>query len=167
MNLSIFIFCLFVNPINNDTNCCNASFFLIPKQQQISVYKESNHKNLSCYIINDTVTEYYFTGIIYEIKKDYAYVKGSYVFEEGNDIEGWIEKKYIGTNIISEDSVPLYLAPDFSAEKTYIIYPEWYPIEILECYGEWVYITYEDKNQKKSGWLHKKHQCSNPYTTCN
>jgi len=167
MNLSILMFCLFLNPINSDTNCCNTSFFLIPKQQQIPVYKENNHKEILLYIINDTIDEHYFIGTIYKINKKYAYIKGSYVLGEESNIEGWIEKKYLGTNIISEDSVPLYLAPEFYAENIYIIHPEWYPIEILKCHGEWIYITYEDKNQKKSGWLHEKYQCSNPYTTCN
>ncbi|MDR1006119.1 MAG: hypothetical protein LBL74_04570 [Bacteroidales bacterium] len=167
MNLLIPLVCLLLNIADNDSNCCNVSAFLIPKNQQIPIYKESNHKEILCYIINDTMTEDYFIATIFRIERNYAYVKGSYVLEEGNDIEGWIEKKYLGTNIISESKVPLYSAPKISSKKIYITNPEWYPIEIIKCYKDWVYIIYEDKNQKRMGWLLLEYQCSNPYTTCN
>lgn len=165
MNLLVLFFCMAFNTII-DTNCCNANIIIIPKHQLIPIFKESNYRDTLDYVINDTVNENYFNGVIYQIKDKFAYIKGSYTFSE-KIIEGWIELKYIGIYLIMESKIPLYVSPNILTNKVFIQDPEWYPLEIFNCSQGWLYVKYRDKKQNKTGWLPPEFQCFNPYTTCN
>lgn len=167
MRSSILTMCAFFIFAYSETVYCQADCFLITKQQEIPIYNEYTHQNVTAYVLNDTITEDYFIGVIYKIKKGYAYIIGSYTSDKNDYIKGWIEIKHVGTNIISDDQIPLYCYPTICSKKIYLKTPEWYPMEILKCHGSWLYVKYVDKYQCVSGWLHKKYQCSNPYTTCN
>ena len=146
-----------------DTNCCNSDFVLIPMQQKIPLFQDGK---VTQYIINDTVTENYFIGSVYSIDGEYAYIKGGYAFDT-TLIEGWIKTDYIGTYTILDDKIPLYVSPDYGSQMVFIDNPEWYPLKIIKCYSDWIYVHYIDQYQSLHGWLPKEYQCANPYTTCN
>jgi len=166
MNLLVSFFYLALN-ITINTNCCSVEVVLIPQNQPIPIYNESSHVSIKGYIVNDTMDENYFSGIILNMEKNRSYIKGSYALDTVN-IEGWIETKYLGIYLVLDDNIPLYSKPDTLYQKALIKNPEWYPLEILKCHKEgWLYVKYQDKNQKKAGWLSPKYQCSNPYTICN
>ena len=149
-----------------DDVCCKAGFVLIPKHQKISVFKDKEGTILAGYIINDTISENYFGGVIYEIKNGFSRISGSYTFK-GGDIEGWVQSKYLGTYLADLSNVHLYVAPCYSSTKERLENPEWYPMSIIKCYKSWVYIIYKDHYQEKSGWLPPEFVSSNPYTISN
>jgi len=171
--LLLILLLLFINiniNINNsnDINYCACSGFLLPKQQYIPLYKDTNCSDISCYVINDTISEDYFVFKILQTVENYAFISGGYIISDTTIINGWIELKYITTNLVIEDSIPLYSNHSKkSAIQSHINYPYWQPVKIIKCYKNWLFIEYTDKYQKKSGWLSNEYNCSNPYTTCN
>jgi hypothetical protein len=156
----------FVREKSDTASCCNANIVLIPKQQSIVLYKRNNYNDTLDYIINDTISENYFVGTIYDMKNEFSFVRGSYV-QDTTEFMGWIETKYLGIYLMMGDKIPLYSEPKPSSTKIFINNPEWYPLEIIKCDRKWLYIKYKDKNQERIGWLSPEFQCPNPYTTCN
>lgn len=165
MNILVLIFNLFISNGSIDTICCHAVIILRNRQVSIPIFNNLKHKDTLNFIIDDTLKEEYFSGVLFKIKGKYAYIKGQYM-GYGYTYEGWIMKKYIATNLILLDSIPLYKTPKLKTIKTYIIDPKWYPVEILKCRDGCLYIKYHDSRQKKKGWLSPKYQCADPYTTC-
>ena len=146
--------------------CCEVEFVLIPKQQLIPIYKDYKNHVVINSILNDTISENYFIGVIYEIKNNFSRIKGSYVFGE-EIIEGWIKTEHLGIYLSDFLNVSLYSKPFYSSKKWILKNPEWYPIPIIKCKNNWVYVKYIDSHQKKSGWIPPEHQSSNPYTISN
>jgi hypothetical protein len=165
MKILILIFNLILSNGSIDTSCCHANIILRNKQVLIPIFKDLKHKDTVNFLIDDTLKEEYFSGVLLQIKGKYAYIKGQYM-GYGYIYEGWIMKKYIATNLITLDSIPLYKDPQLKAIKTYIIDSKWYPVEILKCRDGCLYIKYYVSRQKKKGWLSPKYQCADPYTTC-
>lgn len=122
MNTLTLLFCFTLNAVI-DTCYCNTEVILIPKHYSIPYYEENDNGNIIGYLINDTITEDYFIGVIYDIKGDYSYIKGSYVLDTV-DIAGWIETKYLGIYLVLEKNVPLYYKPNVLSKKKMIIDPE-------------------------------------------
>lgn len=149
-----------------DTNCCNSHFVLKNKQENVYMYTDNKGMYLIDTIINDTILEDYFTGRIYYIENEYAYIEGNYVFDSIKH-KGWVLTENLGIYTLLSSKVPLYKDPNLSSSVSYIVNPEWYPLKIIKCKREWLYVIYEDKIQKVAGWLFIDYQCPNSYSPCN
>lgn len=139
---------------------------LIQKQKPIAVYKDRRGNEELTTIFNDTLTENYFVANIYMVSKKYAFIRGSYAFDD-KMISGWVDKKEIGIYLIMRDSIPLFKSPDKNSKISLIRNPQWYPLQVLGVDDDWLYVKYQDSTQKVKGWLPIEYQCANPYTTCN
>jgi len=85
--------------------------------------------------------------------------------------KGWIKKAdYLGTYArnYSIDKLTLYSKPNLKSKPKSII-KEYYEglYEIMKCNDEWVEVKVTINGKEYSGWLERKMQCPNPYTTCN
>lgn len=156
----------FLQP-TTDTNCCNANVVLSQTQAAVTVYRDCNRNDSIGFIMNDTLREDYFVGTIYQIKDGFAKVEGEYAISQESIPKGWVELRYISTYLVMDSQVPIYDNPNTNSGKTFIDFPEWYPVEILDCFQGWLYVNYRDNKQQKTGWLPPEFQCANPYTTCN
>jgi len=85
--------------------------------------------------------------------------------------KGWIKKAdYLGTYArnYSIDKLTLYSKPNLKSKPKSII-KEYYEglYEIMKCNDEWVEVKVTINGKEYSGWLERKMQCPNPYTTYN
>lgn len=147
---------------------CSCTAILVPKQVNVPVYKDTIKKIIIGKIINDTINEEYYILSIIKINKQWAYVNASTPFDSTPKI-GWIQTKYIGIYPSNFSSINLYTFPNKNTKiKSIIIKPEYYPFNVLDCRGKWLYVSYLDADGRiKEGWLAPEDQCSNPYSTCN
>ena len=148
---------------------CIGDAILIPKHTYIPIYKDKGIHIVDS-IINDTIKESYPFICIYKLEGNYAYVSMGVPF---NDIllekKGWVELKYIGTNLAYyDDVVPVMKQPD---DKSIVVFqinkPHWgdiYPI--IDAYDKWLKIQ-NVYDPKEIGWVAPEYQCNNPYTSCN
>ena len=139
-----------------------------PKNIKIPLYKNNNSKIVNYEIINDTVKEEYYSLYIDKIKRKHVLVEAYTPFDRIKKV-GWINIKYLGIYPSSFFKINLYSKPNLKSKiKSQIIKPEYFPFNILDCSGEWLYVKYLDADNKyKEGWLAPDDQCSNPYSTCN
>lgn len=153
------------NKPKNET--CRCSVILFEKQRKVPI--SNNNGEVICYIMNDTITEDYFGISIMKIKNNRAYVSASATLYDTLPKIGWIQTKYLGIYPNKFSKINLYSKPDTkSLVRSTIIKPEYYPFNILDCKGAWLYVSYYDVDRKKKdGWLAPDDQCSNPYSTCN
>lgn len=149
------------------TNTCNCNVLLFQKQQKVPLL-DSKGKVIR-YIMNDTITEDYFNINILKLSHNLAFVNASGTLHDTIPQKGWIKTKYLGIYPSNFSTINLYFKPNkVSKIKAKIIKPEYYPFNILDCNGKWLYIKYFDGDKKfKEGWLSPEDQCSNPYSTCN
>lgn len=171
--MKLYLFILTICPIlligqnTVTTKTCNCSAILFKKQQQVPIV--NNKGKVTCYIINDTIKEDYYVVTIFKISHNMAYVSASATLYDTIPRQGWIKTKYLGIYPSSFLKINLYSKPDLKSKiKSQIIKPEYYPLNIYDCSGEWLYVKYLDADKKyKEGWLAPEDQCSNPYSTCN
>lgn len=166
-----FMFFIFVSSVlscKSQKIDCDCSAILIPKQIEIPLYNEYGKHNIKNRIINDTIKEEYYILNIFKIVKQYALVSAFTPFDSTH-IKGWIKTQYLGIYPSNFSTINLYFKPNKTSKvKAKIIKPEYYPFNILDCNGKWLYIKYFDVDKKfKEGWLSPEDQCSNPYSTCN
>lgn len=148
---------------------CNCECVLMPpKNNKIPLYQNLYNKNINYIIINDTIKEEYYSLYIDKIKGKLVFVEAYTPFDTVKK-KGWIDIKYLGIYPSSSFKINLYSKPDQKSKiKSQIIKPEYYPFNILDCSGEWLYVKYFDVDKKyKEGWLAPVDQCSNSYSTCN
>lgn len=159
------IFLFGQNTVSTKTSTCTAILF--KQQQQVPLL--NNKGKVTCYIMNDTIKEDYYAVTIFKISHNMAYVSASATLYDTIPRQGWIKIKYLGIYPSSFFKINLYSKPDLKSKiKSQIIKPEYYPFNILDCSGEWLYVKYFDADKKyKKGWLAPEDQCSNPYSTCN
>ena len=142
---------------------------LIPIHTQIPLYQKINGSIID-YTMNDTIREVYpFIGI-YKIKGSFAKVEISeFEGEEYIQKVGWIETKYLGTNLNNYSGItPIMSEPDQQSTVVFeVINPQWGDYyRILDAYDGWLKIE-NIYNPQEKGWLAPQYQCNNPYTTCN
>jgi len=147
---------------------CNCSVIMIPKGIQIPLYSLSNKNEIKIHLLNDTIKEEYYIINIYSQEGKMFKISGAAPHDTVNK-NGWIESKYIGIYPSIFDEIKLYSKPDTSSKvMSTIIKPEYYPFNVVKCFGKWLYVQYVDTDKKtKEGWLSPDNQCSNPYSTCN
>lgn len=159
-----------LNTLNcmSQKNNCSCSAILIPKHIEIPLYSSMKGNIVENKLINDTITEEYYVLSIIETKKYRSKVKAITPFDTIPKT-GWIQTEYLGIYPSSFSQINLYRRPRLKANvKSIIIKPEYYPLNILKCKGDWLYVTYVDIDKKiKEGWLSPEDQCANPYSTCN
>jgi len=148
--------------------CDSECILMPPKNIKIPLYNKYNSKTVNCIIVNDTITEEYYSLHVIKIKREFALVEACTPFDTIKKV-GWINIKYLGIYPSNFLNINLYCKPDLKSKiKSQIIKPEYYPFNILDCSGEWLYVKYFDADKKyKKGWLAPGDQCSNPYSTCN
>jgi hypothetical protein len=150
-------------------NKCNCSVVLYYNQQKIPLFDEKG--KVIYYIMNDTITEDYYGAIIMKINKNHnlAYVNATATLYDTIPKIGWIEMKNLGIYPNKFSVINLYCKPNTESKiKSKIIKPEFFPFNILNCKGNWLYISYFDVDKKiKKGWLSPEDQSSNPYSTSN
>jgi hypothetical protein len=158
---------LLLSQNKKDVNPCNCGAVLLNKQQQVPLL--DNKGNIISYIMDDTIKEDYFGIFIFKISHNLAYVSASATLYDTIPRKGWIQTKYLGIYPSSSFKINLYSKPDIKSKiKSQINKPEYYPFNIIDCKGNWLYVKYLDADNKyKEGWLSPHDQCSNPYSTCN
>ena len=144
----------------------SASALLIPDQKKVGLLKQPNGMVLN-YIVNDTISENYYSLEITEMRGEWSYVH-AYSMLDTNKV-GWIKTKYLGiyTRNYSEDLL-LYVQPTKNS-KVKCVFKEWLSDlwEIKDCSNRWLYIIKKIHGKTIEGWLPPEMQCDNPYTTCN
>ena len=122
------------------------------------------------YTINDTIKENYPNIYIYKIEGNFAKVIVCVPLDdEISDKTGWIEIKYLGTNLNNySDITPIMSEPD---EKSTVVFEikdaNWGDLyHVLDAHNKWLKIQ-NIYNPEEVGWLAPKYQCNDPYTTCN
>lgn len=149
---------------------CFCESILHDRQVNIPVYQKDGSRIIITY---DTITEDYYTAYIMKIKDKRAYVSVSATLYDTIPKTGWVETKYLGIRVANwndDGSLYLYKKPTKTSKiKSIIIEPPYfYPISIIKCYKNWLYVSFLDvDNIMKEGWLSPDNQCSNPYSTCN
>lgn len=148
-------------------NVCRCSVILAQKQVKAPIL--NNNRDTICFIMNDTITEDYFGISIIEMKHNWAFVNASATLYDTIPKIGWIQTKFLGIYPSKFSPINLYCKPDIKSKvRSTIIKPEYYPFNVLDCKGTWLYVSYTDVDKKmKFGWLAPEDQCSNPYSTCN
>ena len=142
---------------------------LIPRNIQIPLYQSIGGAIID-YTINDTIKENYPNIYIYKIEGNFAKVIVCVPFDdEISDKIGWIETKYLGTNLNNySDITPIMSKPD---EKSTVVFEikdaNWGDLyHVLDAHNKWLKIQ-NIYNPEEVGWLAPKYQCNDPYTTCN
>ena len=92
--------------INNNTSTLKGEYIghalLIPKHIPIPIYGSYEGAVIG-YAINDTIKESYVLVSISEIKDGLANVIIDYPLENNREQYGWVETKYLGTNLSNYD----------------------------------------------------------------
>lgn len=174
MKTTIFALCLFsiVSCQNSNSQSSDNAWpwnaLICIDQVQIPVYNKAKKDVVSYFIMNDTIKEEYFLIQILSKNRNLVKVKTASAFEESKISEGWMELKYLGIYTNSknkEGSVPLYLKPDIQSDNTKLITNK--IVKILDIKDDWYKVVSFSKHSKFIGWIKKKDQCANPYSTCN
>ena len=151
----------------------NGFALLIPMHTYIPVYNNPKKEYQIDSVINDTMRENYVFIDIYQIKNGMAEISANYFFDSISGVAcpsvyGWMEVKFIGTNLANYSSiVKAYASPNRSSDVVFeIVYPhwgDWYPVK--DASKGWLYIQ-NIYNASQCGWVAPEDQCNNPYTTC-
>ncbi|MEA4935446.1 hypothetical protein SDC9_95743 [bioreactor metagenome] len=150
---------------------CSCQVVLFEKQIEVPIL--DNKGKLIDYVVDDTLKEDYYTVIISKINHGMAYVDVRAPLYDTIPKIGWIEIKYLGIRPASHQPINLYRKSAKRYQiRSQILKPEWgywsADIKILDCTGEWLYVSFLDgDNKMKEDWLSPEDQCSNPYSTCN
>lgn len=169
--LSFFLIIMIACQSGNDSSINNAwpwNALLSVDQIQIPIFENSQKKEVKYYILNDTIKEEYFLVQIIYKKGDLVKVKTASALQEDKISEGWTELKYLGiyTNPKNkEGSINLYTKPNEKSDSLKLITNS--ILYILDIKDEWYKVSLESGGVQKSGWIRKKDQCANPYSTCN
>ena len=157
-----------------DERLFNGFALLIPMHTYIPVYNNPKKECQIDSVINDTIQENYVSITIYRIKDGMAEISVTYLLDSILGIfffffEGWMETKFLGTNLASysDSIVKAYASPNRSSDVVFeIVYPhwgDWYPVK--DASKGWLYIQ-NIYNASQCGWVAPEDQCNNPYTTC-
>lgn len=157
-----------------DEHPFNGFALLVPMHTYIPVYNNPKKEYQIDSVINDTIQENYVSIAIYRIKDGMAEISVTYLLDSILGIvrpsaEGWMETKFLGTNLASysDSIVKAYASPNRSSDVVFeIVYPQWgdwYPVK--DAYKGWLYIQ-NIYNASQCGWVAPEDQCNNPYTTC-
>jgi hypothetical protein len=169
--LFLIILPIFMFGQDNTESKCNCSCSTVLYYKQIKIPLFDGKGKVVCYIIDDTIKEDYYGIIIKKIdkKRNLAYVYASAILYDTIPKAGWIETKYLGVYPSNFSTINLYFKPSRESKiKSKIFMPEFFPFHILDCRGDWLYVSYLDVDKKiKEGWLDPEDQSSNPYSTSN
>ncbi len=146
------------------TNCV---VLLKPVQIEVSVFNKPNGEEIYK-IMNDTLTENYYTLQIIEKKGNWFKIKPNSISENKMN-EGWIQID--STGIYSrnyESPLVLFEKPNTKSKRTAEI-QEYFTemLQVMDCEDSWILVSIKLKDKSYCGWLSPKDQCANQYTTCN
>lgn len=160
-----FIFC---NSIYSQNYNCE-TFIKIDYTNDIKVFSKPKGK-LIFKAKNDTLKEDFLSLTILKQSLDYYYV--SLINGQlGKERKGWIKKTEpiaIYARNYGNTELNLYEKPNVDSKVKCKI-DKWFNdmFEVLNCQNKWLYVRLKTENKIYEGWLEKKMQCSNQYTTCN
>jgi hypothetical protein len=150
---------------------CDCKAFINPHYGgQIYLFDKPNGLKTDS-IRNDVEHEDYLAINILKDDDDYFYVKIARSIAKLSK-EGWIKKNdylVIGAgNFINSKTLILYSKPDINSDPKSILNEYIYILFRIEaCQGDWLYVKKDYNGIEYIGWLSKKYQCANPYSTCN
>lgn len=101
---------------------------LIPMHIRIPIFNDKEKTSIISYVINDTIKEEYVLVAIHNIKGKMAKVTvTSPLNEASTDIEGWIEKQYLGIHLSNySDSINIFKKPYYQSSTSFTINkPQW------------------------------------------
>jgi len=145
---------------------------LLENDKSINVYESSILKSVKYQLKNDTEKEEFYLIEILQ-KKDSAFeIKSASAFHENEISTGWVNFNELGiylrpTNV--EGSILLYTAPDIDSQTIPINGNRTELVKIIDLDDSWLKVELRNNTNQEMviGWLNKKNQCSNPYSTCN
>jgi hypothetical protein len=151
------------------SNCCSINCSVLLKEKHIDIPILNDSGKVILVIKNDTIKEDYYTVYIKKIKNDMAYVMAASIFFDTIPRFGWIDLKHLQILPAKYSSINLHKKPKKNSSiKTVIINPGYdNPINILNCKGNWLYVSFLDIDGfVKEGWMEPEDQCSDPYSMC-
>lgn len=141
---------------------------LIPHDEPVPIYSDSNKQEIKGYAINDDQTEDYPLIGIFAIDGDMAFIDVEYLAGSREYITGWIEMVHLGV-MVNEKSEPLriYSKPRFDSDVSfYIIDGRWgIYYQVIDAHEQWLKII-DPQNPDNVGWLSLKDQCIDKTVSC-
>ena len=150
---------------------CNCNAFIDPNyDKQVYIFDKPNGLIIDS-IKNDIKNEDYLVINIQKNVNNYYFVEISRSLSKLSKV-GWIRQSdYLvinASNFINSKTLILYSSPDINSEPLMTLDEYAYLLFKIEvCNGDWLYVRKEYKGIEYIGWLSKKNQCANPYSTCN
>jgi hypothetical protein len=156
--------------IYSQTSCNCEAFIDQHYEGQIFIYDKPNGLKIDS-IKNDLKNEDYLVINIQKDDSNYFYVRIKRSIA-ALDKSGWIKKSsYVvvtPSNFKNSKKLVLYSKADINSDPKMTLNEYVYLIfEIKACKNDWMYVKAKYKSIEYIGWLAKRNQCSNPYSTCN